>query len=225
MVFGQMLYSCSPPMAAEETTLTVARRTEEGSRASRRLRRQGLVPGIVYGGDADPVPIQADARELRAALAHGGAVIELSLDGERMPVVLKEQQRHPVSGATLHVDMLRVDLSRRIQVTVVVELVGAENAPGVKAGGVLEQVTREITIEALPTAIPDVIEHDVSTVEIGETVYLSALTPPPGVEVVDDPETVLASVLAPRLSTATAEEAAEGEAEGEGEAGGSAGGE
>ena len=220
MVFGQMLYSCSPPMAAEETTLTVARRTEEGSRASRRLRRQGLVPGIVYGGDADPVPIQVDARELRAALAHGGAVIELSLDGERMPVVLKEQQRHPVSGATLHVDMLRVDLSRRIQVTVVVELVGAENAPGVKAGGVLEQVTREITIEALPTAIPDVIEHDVSTVEIGETVYLSALTPPPGVEVVDDPETVLASVLAPRLSTATAEEAAEGEAEGEGEAGG-----
>jgi large subunit ribosomal protein L25 len=188
-------------MAAEETTLTVAPREIEGSRAVRRLRRSGFVPGIVYGGDADPVPFQVDARELRNALAHGGAVIQLSLDGAKTPVVLKDHHRHPVTGSMLHVDLLRVDLSERIHATVVVELVNADDAPGIKGGGVMEQVTREINIEALPTEIPDVIELDVSNVEVGDTVYLSALTPPPGVALLDDPEeTVLASVLAPKLS-------------------------
>ena len=188
-------------MAAEETTLTVAPREIEGSRATRRLRRSGFVPGIVYGGDADPVPFQADARELRNALAHGGAVIQLALDGDTTPVVLKDHHRHPVTGDMLHVDLLRVDLKKKIHATVVVELVNAEDAPGIRGGGVLEQVTREINIEALPNEIPDLIELDVSTVEVGDTVYLSALTAPAGVELLDDlEETVLASVLAPKLS-------------------------
>lgn len=188
-------------MAAEETTLTVAPREIEGSRATRRLRRSGFVPGIVYGGDADPVPFQADARELRNALAHGGAVIQLALAGDSTPVVLKDHHRHPVTGDMLHVDMLRVDLKKRIHATVVVELVNADDAPGIRGGGVLEQVTREINIEALPNEIPDLVELDVSGVEVGDTVYLSALTPPAGVTLLDDlEETVLASVLAPKLS-------------------------
>lgn len=200
-------------MAAQETILTAAPREREGSRANRRLRRQGFVPGVVYGGDADPVPFQVEARALRSALADAGAVIQLELDGERTPVVLKEQQRHPVSGVTMHIDMLRVDLTEKIAASVVVELVGAENAPGVKAGGVLEQVTREVNIEALPTEIPDVLEVDVSGAEIGDIIHLSALTPPPGVTLLDDPEeTVLGSVLAPRMAEAETEEA-----EGEGE--------
>lgn len=194
-------------MAAEETTLTVAPREIEGSRATRRLRRSGQVPGIVYGGDADPLPFQVDARELRNALAHGGAVIQLTLDGAQTPVVLKDHHRHPVTGNMLHVDMLRVDLSQRIAATAIVELINAEQAPGIKGGGVLEQVTREINIEALPTEIPDVIELDVSNVEVGDTVYLSALTPPAGVVVLDDlEETVLASVLAPKLSVESTDE-------------------
>ena len=200
-------------MAAQETILTAAPREREGSRANRRLRRQGFVPGVVYGGDADPVPFLVEARALRSALADAGAVIQLELDGERTPVVLKEQQRHPVSGVTMHIDMLRVDLTEKIAASVVVELVGAENAPGVKAGGVLEQVTREVNIEALPTEIPDVLEVDVSGAEIGDIIHLSALTPPPGVTLRDDPEeTVLGSVLAPRMAEAETEEA-----EGEGE--------
>lgn len=194
-------------MAAEETTLTVAPREIEGSRATRRLRRSGLVPGIVYGGDADPLPFQVDARELRNALAHGGAVIQLTLDGAQTPVVLKDHHRHPVTGNMLHVDLLRVDLTQRIHATVVVEVVNADDAPGIKGGGVLEQVTREINIEALPNEIPDVIELDVSAVEVGDTVYLSALTPPSGVALLDDlEETVLVSVLAPKLSVESDDE-------------------
>ncbi len=202
-----MLYPYSPLMAAEETTLTVAPREIEGSRATRRLRRSGQVPGIVYGGDADPVPFQADARELRNALAHGGAVIQLALDGNTTPVVLKDHHRHPVTGDLLHIDLLRVDLSQRIAATVVVELINAEDAPGIRGGGVLEQVTREINIEALPNEIPDVIELDVSNVEVGDTVYLSALKAPAGVALLDDlEETVLASVLAPKLSVESEDE-------------------
>lgn len=202
-----MLYPCSSLMAAEETTLTVAPREIEGSRATRRLRRSGLVPGIVYGGDADPLPFQVDARELRNALAHGGAVIQLTLDGAQTPVVLKDHHRHPVTGNMLHVDLLRVDLKQRISATTIVELVNADDAPGIKSGGVLEQVTREINIEALPTEIPEIIELDVSNVEVGDTVYLSALKPPAGVVLLDDlEETVLASVLAPKLSVESEDE-------------------
>src|SRR5205085_2868093 len=104
----------------------------------------------VYGGGEEPVAFQVDARVLRHALAHHGAVVDLSVDGARStPVVVKELFRHPVSGDTVHVDLIRVRLDVAIQASVVLELVGAENAPGIKEGGVLEQVTRELTIEAL----------------------------------------------------------------------------
>lgn len=206
-------------MADETTTLTVAPRSAEGSRANRRLRRTGLVPGVVYGGEGEPIPFQVDARVLRQALAHGGAVITLTVEGEgATPVVLKEQQRHPVTGHTLHVDLLRVDLRQRITATVVLELTGAEDAPGVKAGGVLEQVTRELSIEALPTEIPDSIALDVSAAEIGDTVMLSAVDAPQGVTLLDDPETVVVTLTPPRLSVEPSEELeTETEVVGEGE--------
>jgi large subunit ribosomal protein L25 len=171
-----------------------------GSRAVRHLRRQGGVPGIVYGGGEDPVPFQVDSRELRQALAHAGAVLDLKIGEEgATPVVLKELVRHPVSGATMHIDLLRVRLDVKIQATVLVDLVGADDAPGVKEGGVLEQITREVTIEALPNDIPDAIQHDVSGLEMNDTITLEALTSPNGVELLDDPETVIATVLPPRL--------------------------
>lgn len=158
------------------------------------------MPGVVYGGDDQPVAFAVDARLLRQTLAHAGAVIELSFDGSGgSPVVLKELSRHPVTGETIHVDLLRVRLDQAIHATVVVELVGAEESPGVKEGGVLEQVTREITIEALPTDIPDSIRYDVSAAIIGDTVTLEALTMPSGVTLVDDPEAVLITLTPPRL--------------------------
>lgn len=221
------------------TSLEVQPRQVEGSRATRRLRRAGNVPGIVYGGSEEPVPFQIDARVLRNTLAHAGAVLELAIEGGGSgPVVVKELARHPVSGEILHVDLLRVRMDVKIQATVVVDLVGAEDAPGVREGGVLEQVAREVTIEALPGDIPDSIQHDVSDLEAGGTLHLSELTAPRGVSFVDDPETVVASITAPRLqleddneieqeTEVIGEAAPEGEAEGEpslsaGEGGGGA---
>jgi large subunit ribosomal protein L25 len=104
-----------------------------------------------------------------------------------------------VTGATVHLDLLRVRLDQPIQATVVLELVGADDAPGVKEGGVLEQVTRELTVEALPTEIPDSLQHDVSALVIGDTVTLDALKPPSNVTLVDDPETVIATLTPPKL--------------------------
>jgi large subunit ribosomal protein L25 len=185
---------------AETTALTVAQREPAGSRATRRLRREGQVPGVVYGGGQEPVPFSVDARELRQALAHAGAVLDLRIDDATpTPVVLKELARHPVSGETLHVDLMRVRLDRAIQATVVLELTGVDDAPGVKQGGVLEQVTRELSVEALPTDIPDALHHDVAQMEIGDTLTVEALTPPAAVTVLDDAETVIATITPPRL--------------------------
>jgi large subunit ribosomal protein L25 len=192
---------------AQSTALAVERREVAGSRAARRLRRSGNVPGVLYGGGEEPVAFQVDARLLRQTLAHAGAVIELNIDGAGgSPVVIKELVRHPVSGETVHVDMLRVRMDVSISATVVLDLVGAEDAPGVKEGGVLEQVTRELNIEALPGDIPDTIQYDVSGVQIGDTITLEALTPPRGVTLTDDPETVVATVSAPRLQVEAEEE-------------------
>jgi large subunit ribosomal protein L25 len=159
---------------------------------------------VVYGGGQDPLAFQVDSRSLRQALAHAGAVLDLSVDGApATPVVLKELTRHPVSGETIHVDLLRVRLDRAIQATVVLELIGAEDAPGAKEGGVLEHVTRELTIEALPNDIPDAVQHDVSAMQIGDTLTLDAVTPPRGVTLLDDPETVIATLTPPKLQAET----------------------
>lgn len=209
------------------TALAVEGREVAGSRAARRLRRAGNVPGVLYGGGEEPVAFQVNAHLLRQTLAHAGAVIELSIDGAGgSPVVIKELVRHPVSGETMHIDMLRVRLDQAIGATVVLDLVGAEDAPGVKEGGVLEQVTRELNIEALPGDIPDSIQHDVSEVQIGDTITLEAVSAPRGVTFTDDLETVVATVTAPRLQLEAEEEieeetelVAEGEAAEEAEEG------
>jgi large subunit ribosomal protein L25 len=184
----------------QTTALSVEPRDPSGSRAARRLRREGNVPGVLYGGGEDPLSFQVDGRVLRNALAHAGAVLELSIGSDAgIPVVVKEIARHPVTGYTIHIDMLRVRLDQAISATVVLDLAGAEDAPGAKEGGVLEQVTRELTIEALPTDIPDAIHHDVSTMQIGDTLTLEAITAPRGVTLLDDPETVVATLSPPRL--------------------------
>jgi large subunit ribosomal protein L25 len=205
-------------MADATTKLAVNSRVADGSRAARRLRRSGRVPGIVYGGGGESVSFDADARELRLALAGSGAVLDLSVDGEKAtPVVLKEAHRDPVRGETVHVDLLRVRLDEAIQAVVALELTGTEDAPGVKEGGVLEQITRELNVQALPTAIPESIVQDIGEMQIGETIVLTALSAPEGVTLLDDPETVLATLSPPRLQTEEEEIEAETELVGEGE--------
>jgi large subunit ribosomal protein L25 len=187
-------------MASQSTKLSISARDVSNSRATRRLRRAGQVPGVLYGGGADAVPFAVDERELRHALAAQGAVVELQLDGEATSAVLKDAQRHPVRGETLHVDFLRVRLDVAIHAVVALELRGGEDAPGAKEGGVLEHVTREVNIEALPTDIPERLELDVSGMQINDTILLSAVVAPSGVTILDDlEETVVATLTPPRL--------------------------
>ncbi|MGD1050178.1 MAG: 50S ribosomal protein L25 [Solirubrobacteraceae bacterium] len=180
------------------TRLDVSSREPDGSRSARRMRHEGLVPGVLYGGGGEPISFAVEARALRTALAGAGAVLEVALDGGRgTPAVLKDAQRHPVRGELVHVDLIRVRLDQAIQATVAVELVGAEDAPGVRDGGVLEQITHHVQVEALPTVIPESIGHDVSGMSIGDTLLLSALEPPEGVTLLGELEEIVVATLSP----------------------------
>jgi large subunit ribosomal protein L25 len=211
-------------MASTRETLKAAPRAEFGSRESRRLRRSGLVPGVVYGGGSEATAFQVSEREVRTVLAGGHALFDLEIDGGKaVPVVIKEQQTHPVRGSLEHLDLQAVRLDEKIQAEVAIELEGADDAPGVKAGGVLEHVTREITVEALPTDIPDRITVDVSAMEINDTVQLTVVTAPDGVEfVAEEPDEItIATLSPPRVEEEPepeVEEEAEVVGEGEGEA-------
>jgi large subunit ribosomal protein L25 len=180
-------------------TLDVEERPERGTRATKRLRRAGLVPGVVYGGsDGDSVSFKVDSRVLRQVLVDGSALIDLQVAGKTRPVIVKDQQIHPVRDELLHIDLLEVRLDEKIQTQVGVQIDGVEEAPGIKEGGVLEQVTHQLNIEALPTAIPDAIRVDVSGMEIAATMHLSELSPPEGVTFLDDPdETIIATIVVP----------------------------
>jgi large subunit ribosomal protein L25 len=185
---------------ADTTSLSLTTRAPEGSRSARRLRRDGLVPGVVYGGGDEPQHFAVDGRILRNTLAHSGAILQVSVDGGgSTPVLVKDVQRHPVRGEAVHVDLLRVNMNETISTTVVVDLVGGDAAPGVVEGGVLTQETREVTIEALPGDIPDSIQHDVSGMHINDTLTLGDLAAPQGVTFLDDAETTIASVTPPTV--------------------------
>lgn len=186
-------------MAAKRPTLKVTERKSFGSRTSRRLRREGLVPGVVYTGGAEARAFQADAHDLGLFIGEGHALFDLEIEGEKsVPVVVKEEQRHPVRGDLVHLDCQQVNLNVEIQADVSIELEGADDSPGVKEGGILEHVTREITIEALPEAIPDFITVDVSSLVIGDTVQLDSIDPPEGVKfMADTPEEVTIATLNP----------------------------
>jgi large subunit ribosomal protein L25 len=189
-------------MAKGRETLKAATRSDFGSRTSRRLRREGLVPGVVYSGGSDARPFQASEREIRALLGEGAALFDLKIEGVKaVPVVVKEQQHHPVRGSLQHIDLQEVKLDEAIQAEVTIELEGADSAPGVKGGGVLEHVTREVTVEALPTEIPDQLTADVSAMEINDTLQLSALPVPEGVTLVADDldEVTIATLSPPRV--------------------------
>jgi large subunit ribosomal protein L25 len=205
-------------MADSRTTLQVAPRTEFGSRTARRMRREGLVPGVVYSGGTEATAFQVSEREVRNVLAEGAALFDLSVDGGKgRPVVIKEQQLHPVRGTLRHIDLQEVRLDEAIQAEVTIELEGVDDAPGVKAGGVLEHVTREITVEALPTEIPDKISVDVSTMEINDTLQLSTIEAPKGVTFVveEDEEVTIATLAPPRVEEAAPEVEQETELVGE----------
>jgi large subunit ribosomal protein L25 len=185
---------------ADRPTLEVEDRAERGTRATRRLRREGYVPGVVYcgTGQENATSFKVNARTLRQVLIDGSALIDLQVDGKKLPVIVKDRQLDPVRDELIHIDLLEVRLDEKIQTQVGVHLEGIEEAPGIKEGGVLEHVTHQLNIEALPTAIPEAIVIDVSGMEIAATMHLSEITAPEGVEFLDDPEeTIIATVVVP----------------------------
>jgi large subunit ribosomal protein L25 len=187
-------------MAAERVRLNVQSRESRGSAASRRLRSDGLIPGVLYGNGGQAHPFSIEERELRRVLTgdHGlHAILDVVLEGSQKAhhAVLKEYQLDPTRARLLHIDLQEVRLDQAIQTAVVVELVG--ESAGVKEGGVLSQVRREVQVEALPMEVPEHLELDVTAMMIGDTLRISDLRVPQGVKVLDDPETVLATVTPP----------------------------
>jgi large subunit ribosomal protein L25 len=177
---------------------------------------------VLYGQGQTPHPFAVPERELRAALTTSAglhAILDVQLDGQSKvhSSVLKDHQQDPVRGKIVHLDLQEVRLDQPIQTTVVVQLVG--ESIGAKEGGVLTQVSRELSIEALPTAIPEHVDADVTELRIGDSLRLADIQAPEGVTFLDDPdETVLANVSAPRVEVEVEEEVEEGAELEEGEA-------
>lgn len=202
------------PMSSDRVTLEVSERGADqlGSRRVRRLRQEGLVPGVLYG-KGHTRAIVVDERSLRTALTGPSglhAIVDVVIEGQTTPhhAVLKDFERHPIRGTLTHVDFHEVRLDRPIQATVNVQFTG--ESPGSKQGGTVQQVTREVQVEALPTGIPEHVELDISSLEVGDTLRVEDLVPIEGVTFLDDPQVVLASCSIPR-GIADLEEGAEGE--------------
>ncbi len=189
-----------------EIRLAAEPRAEQGSAASRRLRHHGRVPGIVYGHGAGPVAVSVDARELRAALAAGGAnaLFDLELEGETHLAIARELQTHPVRRTLSHVDFQLVARDEVVHAEVPLVVVGDAHEVS-RAGGTLEHVTTALAVRAKPADLPAVIEVGVEGLEIGQAIRLADVALPAGVTTDVDPDTVLVVAAAPRV-------AAEGEA-------------
>ncbi len=198
--------------------LSATPRTSSGKGPARSLRSAGRIPGVVYGHAREPQPLTLDTREFEKLLSHIAAestVIELSLDGQTTKTLIREIQRHPFKRQILHVDFQELVAGEKVQVNIPIVLMGVPE--GVRAsGGVMDQTLRELSIRVDPSAIPDHIEVDVTGVQIGHSIHVSELSLPEGVEVLNDPESPVCVVAAPRAvveETAAVAEPVEGEAE------------
>jgi large subunit ribosomal protein L25 len=203
-------------VAGERVKLEVQPRESRGSADSRRLRKQGMIPGVLYGGGKEPHAFCVAERELRRVLTRDAglhAILDVTLDGgTARPSILKSYQQDPIKGTLTHIDLQEVRLDQPIQARVVVELIG--EPVGVTEGGVLSQVNREITVEALPMEIPEHLDLDVTGMAIGDTLRLVDLPVQEGVKFLDDPEeTVLATVTMPTRFVEPEPEEVEGEEE------------
>jgi large subunit ribosomal protein L25 len=214
-------------------TLSATPRAATGKGAARTLRREGQIPGVVYGHAREPQPLSLDAHEVELLLERVNAestVIELSVDGRTARTLIREIQRHPFKRDVLHVDFQELVAGEKV--TVHVPLVLAGSAEGVRAGGILDQVMRELEIEVDPSNIPERFDVDVSALTIGHSLHVRDVPLPAGVTVLDDEDATICVIIPPRAETpvtgveTVAEPAAEPElirktkeeGEGEGEA-------
>jgi large subunit ribosomal protein L25 len=197
-------------------------RTDTGKGASRRLRRTGLVPGIVYGGNAEPKMISVRHNELERQLdfeAFYSSLLDLSLDGETTKVVLKDLQRHPAKPFLLHVDFLRVSRDEKLRLTIPVHFLNEASCPGVKMGGKVSHNITELEVSCLPADLPEFISVDMAAMNVGDIIHVSELQLPPNVELTHsvDPEAPVVMIYTPQAAPAEDEEDEGGDAAASGE--------
>ncbi|MEN8214088.1 MAG: 50S ribosomal protein L25/general stress protein Ctc [Pseudomonadota bacterium] len=211
---------------ADMLTITAYSRSDSGKGASRRLRRTGMVPGIIYGTGSEPQSIAVKHNELAHQLeneAFYSSILSVEVDGKAEKAVLKDMQRHPSRPFIMHLDLLRVSSKEVIKMSVPLHFTGEETAPGVKEGGTASHLFTEVEVSCLPADLPEYIDVDVSAMDIGDAVHLSEIKLPEGVELPalalgEDHDMSIFTILAPRVEEEPAEEEAATEAAAEGEA-------
>ncbi|WP_456433132.1 50S ribosomal protein L25/general stress protein Ctc [Thermosulfuriphilus sp.] len=194
----------------KQVEMTVQVREKTGKEVARKLRRKGLLPGIIYGQGTQNIPLAVEANELKKLLfRYRGEQLIFNLNlknngtEERKMAIVKEIQVHPVTDEPIHVDFYEVSLEREIEVEVPVEIMG--KAKGMERGGILEIITRELTISCLPMAIPNTIKIDVSGLDIGDSYHVEDLPPIEGVNVLDPPKTTIVTIVSPEEEETEAE--------------------
>lgn len=195
-----------------DATLVAEVRTALGKGGAGRVRREGLVPAVVYGLGEDNVSVSVSSRELGHILSGASGantLITLTVNGKEQLALARQIQRHPVKGTVLHVDFVRVRADQTVQAEVPVHLTG--DSEGVSRGGVLEQLVHTLTVEAKPADVPPSIEYDITELEIGSGFYVRDLVVPAGVTVLQNPDDLVAQISAPRIVEEPTAEAAEGE--------------
>lgn len=201
----------------QDLTIEVQRREETGKSANRRLRREEMIPAVVYGGGKEPISIQVPRKTLIDLFKSGGSenrifLLKLADTGQSRHAMIRDMQIHPITRKVEHVDFMRIDMSKRIRVRVHVTLEGV--AYGVRTeGGLLDFVTREVEVECLPTAIPQEIKVDVTEVKVGEHLEVKDLKLPEGVRLLEEADRVIVSVAHAKVEAEAAAAGAEGAVE------------
>lgn len=193
----------------ESTTLNVSPRDVIG-KSAHRLAPAGLIPAVLYGHGREPLPLSVDRHEFEMLLAHhaaGAALVSLKIEGHSKPVsaMLKEVQMSPVKTVPIHIDFLEVSMDEAVHASVSIHLVG--ESPGVKAGGLLVTNMHSLNIEAKAKDLPEVIEVDISGLQVGTSLHVGDVVPPAGIRILDDPEGIICSVGAAHVVTLEEEEA------------------
>jgi len=200
--------------------LAASIRKDLGKGATRRLRKQDMVPAVIYGAGSEPVSITLGHNQLmhntenEAFFSH---ILSIDVDGKKEKVIIKALQRHPAKPVLMHADFLRVNMKEKLKVHVPIHFVGEDIAPGFKAGGVVTHDMVDIEVSCLPKDLPEYVEVDVSALEIGESLHLSDLKIAKGLEIValtqgDDHDSQVVAIQANRAAVEEVDEAAEGEA-------------
>lgn len=199
-------------------TINAETRTDLGKGASRRLRLEEKMPAIVYGADADPVNLSIDLREIRPHVDNEvfySSIVSLKVDGKAEKVIVRDMQHHPFKVDVMHIDFQRIDPKHAMHIHVPLHFTGEDVAPGVKQqGGIISHVVTEVEVECLPKDIPEFIEVDISGLNSGESIHLTEIKMPKGVELMalkqgDDHDTAIVAIHPPKGGAAADDEEGE----------------